>query len=265
MSEHEELLGPDIQDLLQAELDAPAPPSEAKSRVRQRVGDTLGVPAPPSAEAAAAPAAAGGVGVWAALVCGALGIVAVAVSSEEAPPHPMPTSERPLTRTVKAPVTPEHPIVTPLPVRPTPSLGAVSEAIETHPRAAVPARPQAPSPVAEPAAIEDVASPDSALVAEKPSTAPSESSSKDDLRGEQRLLDKARRVLSGAPRHALRLVRRHKARYGQGLLREERDALWVQALVQAGKLTRAKRLARIFLKRYPRSRLRPNVEQALGK
>jgi hypothetical protein len=84
-----------------------------------------------------------------------------------------------------------------------------------------------------------------------------------DLRAERVLLEKARTALSvGQGKRALRFVRRHRRTYPQGLLVEERQSLMVQILVRLGHRDKAKAKAKAFVKSFPRSGHRKEVEKA---
>jgi hypothetical protein len=62
---------------------------------------------------------------------------------------------------------------------------------------------------------------------------------------------------------ALTLLLEHSRRFPMGRLAEERDALRVRALVASGRTIEARRAADAFDKRFPRSVLRPRVEETL--
>ena len=62
---------------------------------------------------------------------------------------------------------------------------------------------------------------------------------------------------------ALALLVEHSRRFPVGRLAEERDALRVRALVASGRTIEARRAADAFDKRFPRSVLRPRVEETL--
>ena len=61
---------------------------------------------------------------------------------------------------------------------------------------------------------------------------------------------------------ALTLLLEHSRRFPMGRLAEERDALRVRALVASGRRVEARRAADAFDKRFPRSVLRPRVEES---
>ncbi len=81
---------------------------------------------------------------------------------------------------------------------------------------------------------------------------------------ELRLLDAARRALVGGDvAQALELLRLHQRTYPNGLLSDERDALWVESLVKAGPSAEARRLADDFRARAPDSLFLPTVQSAI--
>jgi hypothetical protein len=84
------------------------------------------------------------------------------------------------------------------------------------------------------------------------------------LAAEQRFLDSARAALvSGEPDRALERVAAHNAKFPQGLLTEEREALAVQALVKAGRYDEARTRAAAFRERAPSSLFRATVDSAI--
>lgn len=62
---------------------------------------------------------------------------------------------------------------------------------------------------------------------------------------------------------ALQTLDRHKKKFPHDSLREERDVLYIQALVSLGQKERAEYEAQNFLRAFPNSLLRPVVEQAV--
>ncbi|CAN5885534.1 hypothetical protein BH11MYX4_BH11MYX4_22900 [soil metagenome] len=86
-----------------------------------------------------------------------------------------------------------------------------------------------------------------------------------DLTRERELLDVARASLSrGSPNDAIAAAERHSRRWPQGYLTEERDAVWIQALVAAGRRADAERKAAEFRRGAPNSVLMPAVDRALN-
>jgi hypothetical protein len=100
----------------------------------------------------------------------------------------------------------------------------------------------------------------------EPASAPRPSADTADALGQERtLLDGARTALvrRDGPR-ALSLLDKHRARYPNGALSEERDALAVQALALEGRTDDARARAEAFARRYPSSLLLPSVKSAVG-
>jgi hypothetical protein len=82
---------------------------------------------------------------------------------------------------------------------------------------------------------------------------------------ERRLLDDARAsLLQGEPEDALARLDLHRARFADGLLSEERDAMQVEALVRAGRSGEARERASVFRARSPGSLFLPTVESAIA-
>jgi hypothetical protein len=84
------------------------------------------------------------------------------------------------------------------------------------------------------------------------------------LAAERVLVERARSALARSrPSDALAALREHRARFKDGQLAEEREALSVVALASQGESERAHEVAHRFRKRYPRSLLLPAVSAAL--
>ena len=85
-----------------------------------------------------------------------------------------------------------------------------------------------------------------------------------ELAAERRALESARRDL-GAGRFdaAVAALEQHAREHPDARLAPEREALWIQALVAAGRASDAKRRAADFLARYPNSALRSIVESSI--
>jgi hypothetical protein len=85
------------------------------------------------------------------------------------------------------------------------------------------------------------------------------------LEEERRLLEPARAALArGLSSEALAAVTAHAQRFPHGELSEDREALWIQALVQSGDRDAAAARAEAFKRDYAGSLLWPVVEKALG-
>lgn len=70
---------------------------------------------------------------------------------------------------------------------------------------------------------------------------------------EGELLERARRRVRSSPAGALRLLRTHRRRFPAGVLSEERDALWVEALHRRGRVDEARASFDAFARAYPGS------------
>jgi len=86
-----------------------------------------------------------------------------------------------------------------------------------------------------------------------------------DIVAESALLEAARRALvDGDARVALGRIAQHVRQFQRGLLVEERDALWIQALALAGERGAARARAAAFYRRFPDSIQRDAIERALA-
>lgn len=84
------------------------------------------------------------------------------------------------------------------------------------------------------------------------------------LAAERSLLEIARSALAhGDSASALDALGKHQAQFPKGQLSEEREALYVQALAMAGRMTEAKQRAERFEKIWPKSMLLPAVQAAV--
>jgi hypothetical protein len=81
---------------------------------------------------------------------------------------------------------------------------------------------------------------------------------------ERRLLDGARSALArGDSGEALAIVASHRAQFPVGVLTEERDAMEVEALIQAGRYTEGRARADAFKARVPNSLFGATVDSAI--
>jgi RNA polymerase sigma-70 factor (ECF subfamily) len=86
-----------------------------------------------------------------------------------------------------------------------------------------------------------------------------------DLTRERELLDVARAALGrGHAADAIAAAERHARQWPSGYLVEEREAVWIEALAEAGRRGEAEQKATTFRKLFPRSMLLPAVEAAVG-
>jgi hypothetical protein len=84
------------------------------------------------------------------------------------------------------------------------------------------------------------------------------------LSAERAILEEARKALAqGDPARALDRLERHRRAFANPLLAEERDAMWIQALVKAGRYDEARSRGDAFRKRSPDSLFSSAVESAL--
>ena len=122
-----------------------------------------------------------------------------------------------------------------------------------------------PEPSAQPAPVPVPASRGSATVVANPSTTAGESSSHGTLTREREMLDVARAALSsGRASDAITTIQRHAQKWPRGYLGEEREVLWIQALVASGRREEAVAKASLFRTTYPTSILQPAVDAALS-
>jgi hypothetical protein len=129
--------------------------------------------------------------------------------------------------------------------RPSPSASAPAPAPVVAP----------PSNASEPASLPSAATLRPAPTAAEPSEA---------LAAERLLIDEARAELaSGDPNAALVRLQEHARRYPHGRLDEEREALAVQALVQAGRYDAARARAFQLRARWPTSVFLPAVDTTI--
>lgn len=87
--------------------------------------------------------------------------------------------------------------------------------------------------------------------------------SEENLTREQQLLEQARMAIArGDAAAALRALADHEARFAKGELAEQRDAIYVQALVRVGRREEAATRAAMFRRQYPASIFRARVDAA---
>jgi outer membrane protein assembly factor BamD (BamD/ComL family) len=84
------------------------------------------------------------------------------------------------------------------------------------------------------------------------------------LEAERKLVEMARTALArGQTADALAALRRHQRFFPNGELAEERDGLWVSALVATHEYAQAREQAVRFRRHHPHSLFAPVVEQAI--
>jgi hypothetical protein len=123
-----------------------------------------------------------------------------------------------------------------------------------------------PAPVAPGATVATTATsqlaPAASAAMPPPSAAPLTHASQ--LSAERILLDEARAALAqGDPARAIDRLERHRRTFPAPLLAEERDAMWIQALVKAGRYDEARARATAFQKRSPDSLFSSVVASAI--
>ncbi len=242
-----------LRELLAAERSRPDPAPEVAERVYARLAAGLGLPpladvpqavapqpAPPAAPAApVAPALTAAV-VKTSARLGARGILTFVVGAAVG------AASYGTVQHLRQPAVPAVPAV------PAPS--------ELAPG---PAEPPAPLPVAS--AAEEDSAPAAPPVA-RPTSATSHPGSLRDrgLAAERKLIEMARSALArGQTDGALASLQRHARAHRHGQLAEERESLFVQALVAKGDFARARERAAHFHRHYPHSLFAPVVDQAL--
>jgi hypothetical protein len=86
-----------------------------------------------------------------------------------------------------------------------------------------------------------------------------------DIVEEHHLLAEARRSLASSPARTLDLLGQHQRRFPRGVLVVEREFLRVSALFQLGRGAEGRAAAESFVKRFPGSPYRAEVERRLGR
>lgn len=238
MIESWDRLPEDLRELIAAEKSSPDPAPEVQARVFARVASTVGwVPGPtdlpthgsmPGAPLGPSLARTAGRlsrrGIATFLVGAAVG--GAAVGTVDHVRHGKQASA------VVTPVAPVAPAALPSP-EPVPAPAGASEGLPAAPaqRTAVASRPGARDK---------------------------------GLEAERKLVEMARTSLArGQTAAALAALRRHRRVFPEGQLAEERDSLWVAALVAQGDHAQARAQAARFQGRYPHSLFGPMVEQAI--
>jgi hypothetical protein len=256
-----------VEDLFEAERQAPRPSVEVERRVRGRVAATLAATAAGSATLAGSSAAAAtAVGMSAKASGLALGIklslVIVGVvgttgglawrqhrTAKSGPADDVHAGSHRGFAPAKAPAQPPVEVVRSVPVVP-----------DEMPAAAEPPREPAVAPCAS--------------IAHNIATQPTRgrgtlvkrgADSAGNLARESPLIDQARaRVAARDSDRALWFLGRHARKFPNGQLEEEREALWVQALVASGDAGSARARGELFRRRFPRSIQLPIVDAALA-
>jgi hypothetical protein len=266
-------LPPYVAELLAAERQAPRPSIQAERRVRARVAAsvvaTAGATALAASTAQAAAAAGvaiktGGLGALGAKLTvvafsvGVLSTAGVVTYRHHAAVEAKTTANRSglVAKTSRGRRTTT--------VEPTPATTAPPPAplAPTAPPAAPPiVMPVVSAPVV-PATGSDRPRPPTVAPSAPPAHGDDESAST--LAGESPLIEQARtRIAGGDPHGALALLAAHARRFAHGQLEEEREALWIHALVLQGHASEAQVRAREFERRFPNSIQRESVRTAV--
>lgn len=102
------------------------------------------------------------------------------------------------------------------------------------------------------------------LATEPPDTPPpSDDPRMEQLGAEMRILSRARELLDEHPAEALGVLEQHRQRYAHGVLREERDAFVIEALLTLEHVDEAERRYYDFLSDYPESAFRERLRRAM--
>jgi hypothetical protein len=267
----------ELVDLFRAERDRPSPPDDARARVFDRVQTTLGLPQ------------GGGTGGSGAPETGGSGSEAAGAA-----PRPGTWLGRPLTTGLSGLVVGGllgafiHAQLRPVPRPPPVVAGDLALATAKPAAAPPPVAPEAsslpPTPVASTRASADAtpsAAPSSAQGRPEQAGATSASHGGDaraatqasdegpgrdvDLAAERAQLEIARTAVGrGQGARAIEALERHAKQFPRGRLSEEREGLWIQALLAVGRRGEARARAERFRKRFPRSLLLPALAPALG-
>lgn len=257
-----EPLAPDLLALLEHERRAPSPPSGAKAAVQARLDRSLAGSAP-----VASSALAGGGRMWALGALAGVALVAGLWWGLTPPPQLEPPAAAML---ATVPTPHEAPAAIPEPtVPPEPTESAL---VEVKPAASEPTTPQKvvnPTPV-QPPVVEEAAAEPEAVEADVPKPArprpAAERSPAARIAAERSLVERARRALrQGHASEAASAAREHRTRFPRGRLAEEREAIWIRALVRQGRDDAARTRAERFRHRYPRSIHKAAVDAAVGR
>jgi hypothetical protein len=137
--------------------------------------------------------------------------------------------------------------------------------VVTVERPAPPADDRAAAASTEPGWTEvEVPRPSTTATPAAPHPAPSAPTTGQELAAESAILDVARTSIArGEADHAIAAVDRHTSAFPHGMLREEREALGVKALVLAGRGEDARARAARFRATYPESLFLPALESSL--
>lgn len=85
------------------------------------------------------------------------------------------------------------------------------------------------------------------------------------LAAEMRVLNRARALLAEHPAEALGVIEEHRQQHPQGVLREEREAFAIEALLDLEHTAEAERRYYDFLRDYPESDLRERLSERMSR
>ena len=242
-----------IADLFESERQAPRPSLEAERRVLGRVAVTLAATAAGTASLATSSAVAATAAGASAKVGGiALGIklTIVVVSVGVAGTAAQIVRRQQMSAKPVVVASASHRRAAPVKVRPLPEVVAPAamapQEVPALPESVGEAPPVPPTRPSRKTALQPSHDP------EAPATG--KGSSEGSLTQESPLLASARERIAGhAPAEAIAVLAQHARRFPHGQLEEEREALWVQALVASGDAKAARARALEFRRHFPRS------------
>ena len=126
------------------------------------------------------------------------------------------------------------------------------------------APPTVPAPIAAVPTVPVTAPTQEARTPAVPPASAAPAARESQLSAERILLDEARAALAqGDPARAVDRLQRHRRTFAAPILGEERDAMWVQALVKEGRYDEARASAAAFRKRSPDSLFSSVVDSAI--
>ena len=238
MSHDHDHLSPDIQALVDGARALPRVAASSRDAVRQRLAASLQVPlaAPPVPSPAPAPSPAPLAALrWPfTLATFVVGALSGAAAHRALAPRPAPVT---VVRVVQA----APPMLAP-PVVATPRIAEVAPMVEA------------------PAVVAPVPAPDAPAHPRLGARETDEGS----LSSERAVLELARTGLTrGQSSAAIDALERHARRFPRGRLAPERESMWVQALVSAGRYDSAREHAARFRRTYPGSMFQSVVDAAL--
>jgi len=245
-------LDAEVRALLDIERMRPDPPAEVRAKVHARVlavAVGLGTAAPGTAQAAGG---AGSASATAHLLSHPIRLLmaATVVSSAIVVGVTMTRPTR-MERAARAAPTAATPIPASHSIEP-PALAPAEPAATVADR--VPARPPRPGPRSR----AEAPAPTHAVVPDPPATADPQ------LTVERTLLERARGALAaGQFRQAVGIAAMHQRRFPEGRLVEQRERLWIQALISSGEAAEARRRLADLERSFPDSIFLPDLRAAL--